>query len=54
MSSVVSVQYAKPWPYSDTIACCRQYVHVFTSRYDSTLLGCTFFTLNVFLHEIIS
>ena len=29
-------------------------MYIFTSRYDSTLLGCVFFTLKVFLHEISS
>ena len=46
------VQYAKPWPYFDIRYCCFQSVHSFTSRYDSTFFGCTFFTLKVFLHEI--
>ena len=31
-----------PWPYSDIRSCCRQSLHAFTSRYDSTLLGRTF------------
>ena len=39
-------------PHSD-IRSCRQSAHVFTFRYDSTLLGHAFFTLNVFLDEII-
>ena len=43
------VQYAKPWPYFDIRSCCRQSVRVFTSRYDSTLLGHAFFTPKVFL-----
>ena len=35
-------QYAKPWPHSDIRSCCHQSLHAFTSRYDSTLLGCIF------------
>ena len=46
------VQYAKPWPHSDIRSCFRQSAHVFTSRYDSTLLGRAFFTPMVFLGEI--
>ena len=42
------VQYARPWPHSDIRSCCRQSAHVFTSRYDSTLLGHAFFTPKVF------
>ena len=46
----VCVQYATPWPYSDIRSwpysdirsCCRQYTHVFTCRYDSTLFGSAF------------
>ena len=39
------VQYAKPWPHSDIKSCCCQstHDHVFTSSYDSTLLGRNFF-----------
>ena len=36
------IQYAKPWPHSDIRSCCRQSLLTFTSRYDSTLLGCIF------------
>ena len=46
------VQYVKPWPHSDIRSCCHQSAHVFTSRYDSTLLGRIFFTPKVFLDEI--
>ena len=42
-----------PWPHSDIKSCCHQSAHVFTFRYDSTLLGRAFFTPKVFLHEII-
>ena len=42
------IHYAKPWPYSVIISCCR------SLRYDSTLLGLTYFTLKVFLYEILS
>ena len=52
MFSVVLV-YAKSWSHSDIISCCQS-AHVFTSRYDSTLLGCAFFTPKVFLHNPIS
>ena len=48
----VCVQYAKPWLHSDIKSCCRQSAYVFTSMYDSTLLGRMFFTPKVFLHEI--
>ena len=34
----ICIQYAKPWPYSD-IRSCRQSLHAFIFRYDSTLLG---------------
>ena len=37
---------------TDIKSCCRQSAHVFTSRYDSSLLGHAFFTPKVFLHEI--
>ena len=47
--SVVLV-YARPWPHSD-IKSCRQSAHVFTSRYDSTLLGLVLFTPKVFLQR---
>ena len=40
MSIVILI--CKPWPYSDIRSCCHQSVHAFTSRYDSTLLDCTF------------
>ena len=30
-----------PWSYIDISSCCRQSVHAFTSRYDSTLFSCT-------------
>ena len=49
------VQYAKPWPHSDIKPCCRQsaHDHVFTSRYDSILLGHAFFyTEGVFAWDI--
>ena len=50
----VFVQYAKPWPHSDIISDLLSPTNTcFTSRYDSTLLGCAFFTLKVLLHEII-
>ena len=43
------IQYVKPWPYSNIKSCCPQVVHVFTSRYHSTLLGDTmFYTKGVF------
>ena len=42
------VQYAKPWPHSDIKSCCRQSTYVFTSRYDSTLLGRAFLTLKLY------
>ena len=35
----VCVQYAKPWPHSGIRSCCHQSTNVFTSSYDSTLLG---------------
>ena len=38
------IQYAKPWPFSDIKSYFHQYLHAFTSRYDSTLLGRIFFT----------
>ena len=38
--------------YSDIRSCCCQSVHTFTFRYIFTLLGCTFFTPKVFLHEL--
>ena len=41
-----------PRPYSDIRTFCYQSVYAFTSRYDSTLLGLTFFTPKVFLHKI--
>ena len=40
------IQYVKPWPYSNIRFCCPQFVHVFTSRLDSTLLGDTMFYTN--------
>ena len=48
MQCSACVQYAKPWPHSDIKSCYRQSAHVFTSRYDSTLLGHAFFTPKVF------
>ena len=36
-----------PWLYSDIRSCCRQSIHAFTSKYDSTLLGYTFYTKGV-------
>ena len=36
---------------ADIRACCHQSVHAFTSRYDFTLLGHTFCTPKVFLHD---
>ena len=42
------------WLHSDIRSCCRQSAHVFTSRYDSALLGCAFFIPKVFLDEISS
>ena len=56
VSSVVLICsiYKAPWPYCDIRSCCHQSVHAFTSRYDSTLLGCTFvFTDVVFAWDII-
>ena len=38
--------------HSDIRSCCRQSAHVFTSRYDSTLLGRAFFTPKVFWMSI--
>ena len=52
VSSVVSVQYTKPWPYSNIISCCHQSVHAFTFRYNSTLLGHSIFPPKVLLHEM--
>ena len=37
---------------SDIRSCCRQSAHVFTSRYDSTLLGRAFFYTKGVLDEI--
>ena len=51
--SYSSIQYAKAWPHSDITSCCCRSLHAFTSRLDSTLFGCAFFTLKVFLHEIL-
>ena len=51
-SIILCIQYAKPCSHSDIRSCCRQSLHTFTSRYDSTLLGRIFFTPKVFLHEI--
>ena len=38
VSSIVCIQYAKPWLHSDIRSCCRQFLHAFT-----TLFGHTFF-----------
>ena len=47
------IHYANFQLHSDTRSCCRQSIHAFTSRYDSTLLGHTIFTLKVsLLHGI--
>ena len=48
----ICVQYTKPRLHSDIRSCCRQSTHVFTSRYDSTLLGHAFFTTKVVFNEI--
>ena len=54
-SSSVYIQYAMPWLHCDhdIRSCCRQSLHVFTSRYDSILLDCIFFTPNVFYMRLI-
>ena len=51
-STILCIQYAKPWPHSNIRSCCRQSLHTFTFRYDSTLLGCVFFYAECVLHEI--
>ena len=38
--------------FSDIRSCCCQSVYTFTSRCDSTLLGCTYLTPKLFLHEL--
>ena len=50
---VMKHQYAKAWPHSDIISCSHRSLHAFTSKFDSTLLGYAFFTLQVILHEYI-
>ena len=57
MSSVVLMCYVcqDSWPYSDIRSFCCQSVHAFNSRYDSTLLGCTFlYTEDVIAWDIIT
>ena len=38
--------YNKAWPHSDIRSSCRQSLHRFAFRFDSTLLGYTSFTCN--------
>ena len=47
------LQYDKPWSHSDIKSSCCQSAHVFTSRYDSTLLH-IFYTEGVFAGDIIT
>ena len=53
---MILFQHAKPLGHiliSDLVVA-NQSVHTFTARYDSTLLGCTIFTLKVSLDELYS